>query len=73
MFLEVILLLPQHISLLPVCIFLLPERISLPMECLMGHRKAMTYGPYYGAQYGKVSPPYGGRYSQPAYSPNYGL
>ena len=33
----------------------------------------MTYGPYYGTKYGHVSPPYGGGYSQPAYSLNYGF
>ena len=31
----------------------------------------MTYGPYYGMQYGQGSSPYGGGYQQPAYSPNY--
>ena len=38
-----------------------------------GASQPMTYGPYYGAQYGQVSQPYGGGYSQPAYSPNYGF
>ena len=33
----------------------------------------MTYGPYYGTQYGQVSSPYGGEYQQPTYSPNYGF
>ena len=33
----------------------------------------MTYGPYYGTQYGQGSSPYGGGYQQPAYSPNYGF
>ena len=36
-----------------------------------GASQAMTYGPYYGTQYGQVSPPYGGGYSQLDYSPNY--
>ena len=31
----------------------------------------MTYGPYYGMQYGQGSSPYGGGYQQPTYSPNY--
>ena len=33
----------------------------------------MTYGPYYGTQYGQGSSPYGGGYQQPSYSPNYGF
>ena len=36
-----------------------------------GASHAMTYGTYYGMQYGQGSSPYGGRYQQPAYSPNY--
>ena len=35
-----------------------------------GASHAMTYGPYYGTHYGQISSPYGGGYSQPAYSPN---
>ena len=31
----------------------------------------MTYGPYYGTQYGQGSSPYGCGYQLPAYSPNY--
>ena len=38
-----------------------------------GTSHAMTYGPYYGTPYGQGSSPYGGRYQQPAYSPNYDL
>ena len=38
-----------------------------------GALHAMKYGPYYGTQYGNGSSPYGGRYQQPTYSPNYGF
>ena len=33
----------------------------------------MTYGPYYGTQYGEFPSPYGYGYQQPTYSPNYGF
>ena len=42
-------------------------------EVSHGASHVMTYGPYYGTQYGQVSSPYGGSYQQPAYSPNYGF
>ena len=38
-----------------------------------GTSHVMTYGPYYGRQYGKGSSPYGCGYQQPAHSPNYGF
>ena len=36
-----------------------------------GTSHTMTYGPYYGTQYGQGSSPYGCGYQQPSYSPNY--
>ena len=42
-------------------------------EVSHGTSHVMTYGPYYGTQYGQGSSPYGGGYQQPAYSLNYGF